>query len=274
MLRAFSGGSSPQTSSINVSAGHDLVRADQEVREHGTLLRPTEGDRAFPRVDLERSEDAELHGPTVATLPVHTQRTRVSRRGQGRRKAPLAPSLRAFHGSPGPMRGARCPRPLAEGKRKEAHDGQEAECRGARRRTVGVRTLGRRVAGQRGSTAARAVNRGASPSGGQRRDLAEAHKGLVDQLREEMLDENGDRIGTIRWTCINGSDYYCTIVYGFRESASTDSGSIVVAGLFRGFNGERMPVTGGTDAYFGRGRRRDLVGRRAGVFAHTFDLAA
>lgn len=122
-------------------------------------------------------------------------------------------------------------------------------------------------------TAARAVNRGAAFTVVSGESLAEAHKGLIDQLREEMLDENGDRIGTIRWTCSNGSDYVCTIVYGFRDTASTGSGSIVVTGLFRGFNGERVPVTGGTDAYFGAGGAVTLSVVAQG-FGHTFDLAA
>ncbi|HEY6567570.1 MAG TPA: hypothetical protein VI341_08630 [Actinomycetota bacterium] len=118
--------------------------------------------------------------------------------------------------------------------------------------------------------ATRGVSRGAvlQVIGGE--TLAEAHKGLVVQLREEMLEPDGDRIGTIRWTCINS---VCTIVYGFRPTAPTGGGSIVVAGLFRGFNGERMPVTGGTDDYFNAGGEVTLSVVND-EFAHAFDLAA
>ncbi len=49
--------------------GHELVRADEQVGEDRALLRPAEGDRPAPRVDLERSEDAELQPP-----PVHAPR--------------------------------------------------------------------------------------------------------------------------------------------------------------------------------------------------------
>ncbi len=71
MLRAFSGGSSPQTSSISVSAGTTSFGSDEEIGEDGALLRSAEGDRAAARVDLERSEDAELQ-----RRPVHPQRRR------------------------------------------------------------------------------------------------------------------------------------------------------------------------------------------------------
>ena len=52
---------------------HQLIGADHQVGEHGALLRPAEGDRAVPRVDLERSQDAELHSATVHSTRVHEQ---------------------------------------------------------------------------------------------------------------------------------------------------------------------------------------------------------
>ena len=55
---------------------HDRVGTDEQARQDGALLRPSEGDRAIPRVDLERSQDAELHPPTVATVAIHAQRHR------------------------------------------------------------------------------------------------------------------------------------------------------------------------------------------------------
>ena len=55
-------------------SGDDLVRADQQVRQDRALLRPSEGDRAVPRVDLERSQDAELHRATVHRASIHAQR--------------------------------------------------------------------------------------------------------------------------------------------------------------------------------------------------------
>ncbi len=46
--------------------------------------------------------------------------------------------------------------------------------------------------------------------------LAERSKGLVSQLREEALDADGTRVGTIRWNCAIGVDWHCTLVYGLK----------------------------------------------------------
>ena len=45
--------------------GHQLVRADEEVREHRPLLGPTERDRTFGTRHVERAEDLEAHPRTV-----------------------------------------------------------------------------------------------------------------------------------------------------------------------------------------------------------------
>ena len=45
--------------------GHELVRADEEMRQDRALLRPAERDGAASRVHLEWPEDAELHPPSV-----------------------------------------------------------------------------------------------------------------------------------------------------------------------------------------------------------------
>jgi hypothetical protein len=47
---------------IHQSRGRDkFVRSDQKMRQHCPLLRAAERDRAAPRVDLYRPQEAELH---------------------------------------------------------------------------------------------------------------------------------------------------------------------------------------------------------------------
>jgi hypothetical protein len=101
-------------------------------------------------------------------------------------------------------------------------------------------------------------------------NLAERSKGLVNQLREEALDVSGVRVGTIRWNCADGADWHCTLVYGLKGSED-ERGSVVATGIFRGFNGESLAVTGGTGAFANvRGVVTLSVGD--GRFTHTLDL--
>ena len=66
--------------------------------------------------------------------------------------------------------------------------------------------------------------------------LAERSKGLVTQIREEALDADGARVGTIRWNCAFGVDSHCTLVYGLK--GSEDERGAVVA--FRGGNAQGL----------------------------------
>ena len=61
--------------------GHELVRADEQMREDRALLGPAERDRAAPRVHLERPQDAELHRPPVhpPRLPARRERSHLLR---------------------------------------------------------------------------------------------------------------------------------------------------------------------------------------------------
>jgi hypothetical protein len=100
--------------------------------------------------------------------------------------------------------------------------------------------------------------------------LADRSKGLVDQIREEALDADGARVGTIRWNCTDGADWHCTVVYGLKGS-DDERGTVVATGIFRGFNGESLAVTGGTGAF---ANVRGIVVLSVGDdgFTHTLDL--
>ena len=100
--------------------------------------------------------------------------------------------------------------------------------------------------------------------------LKEVTKGIQHQLREEALDDSGTRVGTIRWDCANGADWHCTVVYSLRGSVD-ERGTVVAAGIFRGFTGESLAVTGGTGAYANvRGSIELSVGSDG--FTHTLEL--
>jgi hypothetical protein len=100
--------------------------------------------------------------------------------------------------------------------------------------------------------------------------LAERSKGFVTQIREEALDADGTRVGTIRWNCAFGVDSHCTLVYGLRGSED-ERGTVVATGIFRGFNGESLAVTGGTGA-FANVRGVVTLSVSDGDFTHTLDL--
>ena len=103
--------------------------------------------------------------------------------------------------------------------------------------------------------------------------LDEASKGFVHQVRDAALDDGGTRVGTIRWTCNSAIHQLCTVVYSVSDAGGLGKGTIVATGLFRGFNGESLAVSGGTG---------DFVGARGEVtlsvidarFASTIELTA
>ena len=102
--------------------------------------------------------------------------------------------------------------------------------------------------------------------------LAERSGGISSQVREEALDVNGERVGTIRWNCADGTDWHCTVVYGLKGAPGA-RGTLVAMGIFRGFNGESLAVVGGTGAYAGAAGVVTLE-TSGDDFTHTFDLVA
>lgn len=75
--------------------------------------------------------------------------------------------------------------------------------------------------------------------------------GSIWLLREPVVDVDGNAVGTFRIQCIHASGIgrTCTDVAVLKPGPHTDAGTIVMTGLFRGFNGESLAVTGGTGAY-------------------------
>ena len=100
--------------------------------------------------------------------------------------------------------------------------------------------------------------------------LKDVTRGIHNQLREEALDSDGARVGTIRWNCTNGVDWHCTVVYSLKGSVE-ERGSIVAAGIFRGFTGEALAVTGGTGA-FANVRGSIVLSVESDGFTHTLEL--
>jgi hypothetical protein len=103
--------------------------------------------------------------------------------------------------------------------------------------------------------------------------LAEASKGFVHQVREAALDDGGARVGTIRWSCIAGADQHCTVVYALKDAGGLGKGTVVVTGIFGGFNGETLAVTGGTGDFVGAGGSATLSVTDGG-FTSTIELTA
>jgi hypothetical protein len=94
------------------------------------------------------------------------------------------------------------------------------------------------------------------------------------QTKVQVLDEDGDAVGTMVWDCTTHAvSWTCTNVLSLKDGPYTERGSIVVSGIFRGFVGERLAVTGGTGAYQGAGGSVRLT-VEGGEFTHTFTLGA
>jgi hypothetical protein len=72
----------------------------------------------------------------------------------------------------------------------------------------------------------------------------------IDFSRDRVSDVEGNRVGTIRTRCLNGGIVWaCTWIVSLRSGAYTEDGTVVLDGLFNGFNDESVAVTGGTGAY-------------------------
>jgi hypothetical protein len=102
--------------------------------------------------------------------------------------------------------------------------------------------------------------------------LSDASEGLDDQTACEAR-WGGERVGTILWNSTGtGRNWHVTIVYKVTDP-SIGIGSLVATGIFRGFNGEQLAVTGGTGAYVGADGAVTLSVEND-RFAHTFELMA
>src|SRR6478736_1877005 len=74
----------------------------------------------------------------------------------------------------------------------------------------------------------------------------------ISVAMDELVDASGKSIGQHHWQCIRSSlTWFCTGVMALNDAAQKGAGTIIVGGLFEGFNGESLAVTGGTGAYAG-----------------------
>jgi hypothetical protein len=75
-------------------------------------------------------------------------------------------------------------------------------------------------------------------------------RATISMRREVLANGNGSVVGEQHWQCL-ASDvfWYCTGVIALTDAARTGAGDITFAGLFKGFNGESLAITGGTGAY-------------------------
>lgn len=83
------------------------------------------------------------------------------------------------------------------------------------------------------------------------RDTDGRRSGNLSVFREPLLDADANHVGNVRVECVTarGVAWYCTTIATLHAGPFTQEGTIVYTGLFRGFNGEELAVTGGTGAY-------------------------
>ena len=72
-------------------------------------------------------------------------------------------------------------------------------------------------------------------------------------LKERLQDAEGQDVGTAVWHCTSAEDvaWICEAYLDLTANAPSGEGTIVAEGLFEGFTGESLAVTGGTGAYAG-----------------------
>ncbi|HEX6843658.1 MAG TPA: hypothetical protein VF235_00950 [Actinomycetota bacterium] len=88
----------------------------------------------------------------------------------------------------------------------------------------------------------------------------------------QLEDGDGQVVGSIVWGCSNTAvSWTCTNVLVVKPGSSIPTGTIVISGIFRGFNGERLAVVGGTGAYRNVGGVDTLSVTDDG-FTHTLSL--
>lgn len=74
----------------------------------------------------------------------------------------------------------------------------------------------------------------------------------ISVVKDLLTDLGGGAVGEHDWLCGQSTlAWYCTGAISLGDAAPSGAGTITVAGLFRGFSGELMAVTGGTGAYAG-----------------------
>src|SRR5262245_41329236 len=75
----------------------------------------------------------------------------------------------------------------------------------------------------------------------------------VTFIKGKLADQDGTPIGLHRSECTIAEDvgWWCTHTLTLKDGPYTDTGTITVTGLFKGFNGEESTVVGGTGAYAG-----------------------
>ena len=98
---------------------------------------------------------------------------------------------------------------------------------------------------------------------------------VIDLFKGRLHDVDGNVVGTHRCECINataaGYGWTCTHIFSLRPGPTTERGTVVLIGNFRGFDGEQAAITGGTGAY--AGARGYAVATADGEgFHHTIHL--
>jgi hypothetical protein len=85
------------------------------------------------------------------------------------------------------------------------------------------------------------------------RDSEGARSAGLAMYRAPIFDEVGTKVGSHRSECVSsaGVGSWCTHFLNLHEGSFTGAGTVVVTGLFKGFNDEQMAIVGGTGAYAG-----------------------
>jgi hypothetical protein len=85
------------------------------------------------------------------------------------------------------------------------------------------------------------------------RDTDGRRSASLDVYREPVLDADGTHIGAVLSECLQWGtgerNWTCSSVAKLKDGPYTDAGTVTFEGIFRGFNGEQLAVTGGTGAY-------------------------
>jgi hypothetical protein len=83
------------------------------------------------------------------------------------------------------------------------------------------------------------------------RDKGGRHSGTLEVFKGELLDEEGSRVGHHRCECVDARSvgWWCTHILTIHDGPYTREGSVVITGLFHGFDGEQLAIVGGTGAY-------------------------
>ena len=98
-------------------------------------------------------------------------------------------------------------------------------------------------------------------------------RGPISQDRCVLLDENGDRVGTLMFNSVFLTDWHVTVVYRLQAIEGLERGTIVATGIFGGFSGESLAVTGGTGAY-ANVRGYTVLSVDGDAFIHTLHLTS